>query len=155
MQAGLLNGKSIGFLPLKVHVAEGKEADKRGWPQGTLVIDEWMLLEYACCYLPCNQDSLVEAVSKSGLALPGWAEAALLTETPARRPAPAAKKEEKWLARLDAHIGLHRIGDETGLVRHVVDLLQRRGIGVTFHKGPQDHARNPEFTALTIGRVIF
>src|SRR5450755_2446405 len=33
VQAGLLNGKSIGFLPLKVHVADEKAREKYGWPQ--------------------------------------------------------------------------------------------------------------------------
>jgi hypothetical protein len=28
------------------------------------IIDEWLLLEYACCFLPCNQAAVVEAVSK-------------------------------------------------------------------------------------------
>lgn len=70
VQAGLMNGKSIGFLPTKAHFAEQKEAIKNGWPEGTLIFDEWLLLEYACCFLPANQDSLVEAVSK-GLELPG------------------------------------------------------------------------------------
>jgi hypothetical protein len=34
------------------------------------VIDEWLLLEYAVCYLPCNPDTLVEAVSKGAVELP-------------------------------------------------------------------------------------
>jgi hypothetical protein len=34
------------------------------------VIDEWLLLEYAVCYLPCNPDTLVEAVSKGSVDLP-------------------------------------------------------------------------------------
>jgi hypothetical protein len=32
------------------------------------VIDEWLLIEYACTFLPMNQAALVEAVSKSGIA---------------------------------------------------------------------------------------
>jgi len=28
------------------------------------IIDEWLLLEYACVFLPSNQSALVEAVSK-------------------------------------------------------------------------------------------
>ena len=47
VQAGLLNGKSISFLPLKVHFADEKESKKYGWPPETLVIDEWLHLEYA------------------------------------------------------------------------------------------------------------
>ena len=34
-----------------------------------MVIDEWLLLEYACVFLPANQDALVEAVSKGAVAL--------------------------------------------------------------------------------------
>ncbi len=68
VQAGLLNGKSIGFLPTKAHFADSKEAKKEGWPEGTLVFDEWLLLEYATVFLPANQDALVESVSK-GLSL--------------------------------------------------------------------------------------
>lgn len=64
VQAGLLNGKSIGFLPTKAHFADSKEARKEGWPEGTLVFDEWLLLEYAAVFLPANPDALVESVSK-------------------------------------------------------------------------------------------
>ena len=67
VQAGLLNGKSIGFLPLKVHFPDQAEAGKNGWPADTLVIDEWLLLEYAVCTFGVNQDALVESVSKSGV----------------------------------------------------------------------------------------
>ena len=75
VQAGLLQGKSIGFLPTRIHVPDTKEATERGWGDGVgLVIDEWLLLEYACVFLPANQDALVEAVSKGAVAL----DAALL-----------------------------------------------------------------------------
>ena len=57
MQAGLLNGKSIGFLPLKVHTPDEKEYQKNGWAHDAVkrVIDEWLLIEYACCFLPVNR----------------------------------------------------------------------------------------------------
>jgi hypothetical protein len=72
VQAGLLPGKSIGFLPLEVHVPDEKEVARRGWPDGVrLVIDRWLLLEYACVSLPANQHALVEAVSKGQLRLRG------------------------------------------------------------------------------------
>ena len=77
VQAGLLNGKSIGFLPLKVHLADPKSSEKYGWPPETLVIDEWLLLEYAVCFLPMNQDALVESVSKGAVELPDAFLAAL------------------------------------------------------------------------------
>jgi hypothetical protein len=70
IQAGLLQGKSIGFLPTKVHIPDGKEVQKNGWSDNVgLVIDEWLLLEYACVFLPANQDALVESVAKGELAL--------------------------------------------------------------------------------------
>jgi hypothetical protein len=70
VQAGLLQGKSIGFLPTKVHIPDEKEVQQNRWQEEvSLVIDEWLLLEYACVFLPANQDALVEAVSKG--AMPG------------------------------------------------------------------------------------
>lgn len=70
IQAGLLQGKSIGFLPTKVHAPDNKEVQKNGWADNVdLVIDEWLLLEYACVFLPANQDALVESVAKGSLAL--------------------------------------------------------------------------------------
>jgi hypothetical protein len=65
VQADLLRGKSIGFLPTKVHVPEQKEIDQNGWQKVALVIDEWILLEYACVYLPAQQNAVVEAVGKA------------------------------------------------------------------------------------------
>jgi hypothetical protein len=71
VQAGLLQGKSIGFLPTRVHVPDDDEAKQHGWGDGVrLVIDEWLLLEYACVTLPANQDALVAAVSKGAVELP-------------------------------------------------------------------------------------
>jgi hypothetical protein len=68
--AGLMQGKSIGFLPLKVHVPDDKEVQKNHWDDRVgLVIDEWLLLEYACVFLPANQEALVESVSKGTLEL--------------------------------------------------------------------------------------
>jgi hypothetical protein len=65
-----LQGKSIGFLPTRLHVPTSEEADRNGWGERVgLVIDEWLLLEYACVFLPANQDSLVEAVSKGDVEL--------------------------------------------------------------------------------------
>jgi hypothetical protein len=75
VQADLLRGKSIGFLPTKVHVPDQKEIDQNGWGKAGLVIDEWILLEYACVYLPAQQNAVVEAVGK---AFPG-ASAGLLS----------------------------------------------------------------------------
>jgi hypothetical protein len=70
VQADLLRGKSIGFLPTRVHIPEQREIDQHGWQKVALVIDEWLLLEYACTFLPAQQNAVVEAVSKSQLTLP-------------------------------------------------------------------------------------
>ena len=71
VQAGLLQGKSIGFLPTKVHLPTQQEIKQSGWSEDTrCVIDEWILLEYAATFLPVNQAALVEAVSKGAIDLP-------------------------------------------------------------------------------------
>jgi hypothetical protein len=84
VQAGLLNGKSIGFIPTRARYPTDKEA-----AQGIRrVVEEWLLIEYACCYLPCNQTSIVEAVSK-GLVIPSLVQKALgidLKEVPPASP---------------------------------------------------------------------
>ncbi len=66
-------------MPLKVHFPDPKEASKNGWPADTLIIDEWLLLEYAVCSMPCNHEALTEAVSKAG-ELPQWLQTALGVE---------------------------------------------------------------------------
>src|SRR2546430_9916064 len=66
VKADLLRGKSIGFFPLKVRTPTAEEigndpqlADVR------FIIEEWLLAEYACCYLPMQPNAVVEQVSKS------------------------------------------------------------------------------------------
>src|SRR5262249_6579628 len=46
------------------------ESEARGWSNVDLVIDEWILLEYACTFLPAQQEAVVEAVSKCQVKLP-------------------------------------------------------------------------------------
>jgi hypothetical protein len=104
VQAALLNGKSIGFLPLKVHYTPQAEAEKLGVPVDTRVIDEWLLLEYACVYLPANQEAIVEAVSKGLLDhLPDPLEEALEDLDEQKGPVPyaggpKAPKDHPWNA---------------------------------------------------------
>jgi hypothetical protein len=70
IQNGLMQGKSIGFLRLKSHCPSSHEiAARPELAEVNRIIDEWLLLEYACVFLPANQSALVEAVSK-GLTLP-------------------------------------------------------------------------------------
>ena len=65
IQSGLLLGKSIGFITTKHHTPTDEELRKNPqWEGARRIIDEWLLLEYACVYLPCQQDAVVEAVSK-------------------------------------------------------------------------------------------
>jgi len=74
VKGGLMNGKSIGFLRLKSHAPSSHEIGATPELAGvSRIIDEWLLLEYACVFLPCNQNALVEEVSK-GLAFPGGME---------------------------------------------------------------------------------
>jgi hypothetical protein len=71
VKAGLLQGKSIGFIALKSHAPSSDEiAARPGLADVRRVIDEWLLLEYACVFLPANQAALVEAVSKGAVAVP-------------------------------------------------------------------------------------
>jgi hypothetical protein len=79
VQADLLRGKSIGFLPTAIHVPTREERERakskggdgaNDWEKVDLVIDEWILLEYACVFLPAQQNAVVENVSKSFSAMP-------------------------------------------------------------------------------------
>ena len=59
VQTGLMNGKSIGFLRLKSHAPSSHEIAAVPELAGvTRIIDQWLLLEYACVFLPCNLDRL-------------------------------------------------------------------------------------------------
>src|SRR5205085_1156131 len=65
VQAGLMTGKSIGFLTLKAHAPNDHEIAQRPFLKDVRrIVDQWLLLEYACTWLPVNQDAVVEAVSK-------------------------------------------------------------------------------------------
>jgi hypothetical protein len=72
VKAGLLNGKSVGFIRLKSHAPTSHEIAAKPdlFANVTRIIDEWLLLEYACTFLPTNQDAIVEAVSKSKIKVP-------------------------------------------------------------------------------------
>jgi hypothetical protein len=91
VQADLLRGKSIGFLPTKIHAPSAQELSENNWDKVNLVIDEWLLLEYACTFLPAQQNAVVEAVSKSAVTIPEEFIKAMgldprLFEDSARRP---------------------------------------------------------------------
>ncbi len=66
VQASLLRGKSIGFLPLQLRPPTADEIRQDQQLQNVrFIIEKWLLLEYACCYLPMQPLALVEDVSKS------------------------------------------------------------------------------------------
>jgi hypothetical protein len=111
VQAGLLQGKSIGFLPTRVHIPDDKEVQKNGWTdQVSLVIDEWLLLEYACVFLPANQDALVEAVSKGAMPPDFLAACGLgAAEVPALIGFTAWEEIEKMIQRHVADIDLRAL----------------------------------------------
>jgi hypothetical protein len=83
-QAGLLNGKSVGFPALKKHAPSSHEiAATPDLANVRCIIDEWLLLEYACTFLPCNQDAIVQEVSK------GRKRSALVSKAGNLDPVPA------------------------------------------------------------------
>jgi hypothetical protein len=65
IQAGLLNAKSIGWLPTKVHYADPKEVMAHNWPAQTLVVEEWLLIEYAVGSIGVNPETVTETVTKT------------------------------------------------------------------------------------------
>jgi hypothetical protein len=91
-------GKSIGFLPLKVHTPSDEERQLPGWANVSKVFDEWLLLEYACVFLPAQGNAVVESVGKS--LSPQWLEALGLTTKGAvpYHECPKAPEDRPWNA---------------------------------------------------------
>lgn len=65
LRAGLLNAKSIGFLPLRVRPPTPAEikADPM-YGRVRAVVEHWLLLEYACCFLPVQPLAVVAEMSQ-------------------------------------------------------------------------------------------
>jgi hypothetical protein len=123
VQAGLLQGKSIGFLPTKVHPPEADELKRNAWPHDVrLVIDEWLLLEYACVTLPANQDALVEAVSKGAIELATPLRSALGLPEISVRPIPFLPFAEVERA---VQLQIQTIDIEALTKRTVSDIVER------------------------------
>lgn len=92
VKAGLLRGKSIGFIPLKLRAPTPDEIAKNpAFAKVRYIIEEWLLAEYACCYLPMQPNAVVETVSKSVPAK--WAELLGLPDMPAMAFTPLAAME--------------------------------------------------------------
>jgi hypothetical protein len=66
----LLNANSIGWLPTKAHFADVKEAAKNNWKEGMLIVEEWLLIEYAVGRIPVNSETVVEAITSLDWDLP-------------------------------------------------------------------------------------
>jgi hypothetical protein len=66
VQSGLLLGKSIGFVPLKLHSPTRAEIERHPALKNVrYIIEEWLLAEYACCYLPMQPNAVVEQITKA------------------------------------------------------------------------------------------
>lgn len=61
VRSGLMAGKSVGFVPLEAR-SPTKAEEELGAGR---VTSRWLLVEYACCYLPVNQECVVEEVAKA------------------------------------------------------------------------------------------
>jgi hypothetical protein len=71
IQAGPMQGKSVGFVALKRHAPSYEEIGQDQTPKNaSQIIDEWLLVEYAVTWMPTNPEALVEAVSKGNFELP-------------------------------------------------------------------------------------
>ncbi len=111
VQAGLLTGKSIGFLPTKVRAPTDEEMSRDpALRQVGRIIEEWLLLEYACVYLPAQQNAVVEAVSK-GMSLPDDVKRALNLPDLTLTFTPLTEIEKHIRRRLDA-IDFERVANE-------------------------------------------
>jgi len=59
IQAGLMNGKSVGFIPLKRHSPTEQEVGSNPALKAVRsIVDDWLLLEYACCPIPHPHDTM-------------------------------------------------------------------------------------------------
>jgi hypothetical protein len=68
VRAGLMVGKSIGFLTLEAGPPTDAEVKQHpDWANAYRVVRKWLLLEYCCHWLPVNPDAVVEQVSKGAV----------------------------------------------------------------------------------------
>ena len=96
VQAGLCLGKSIGFLTLESHAPTEEEMRKNpGWVNVRRVITKWLLVEYACTWMPCQPEALVANVSKATRKALGLSEP---EPAPVASPVPASIPFTPWPA---------------------------------------------------------
>lgn len=61
--SGLMTGKSIGFIRLEAR--QPTDEEMKANPRLSRVITKSVLVEYACCWIPVNPDSVITDVNKS------------------------------------------------------------------------------------------
>lgn len=111
VQADVLRGKSVGFLPLEVREPTPEEADAN--PGLQLVIPRSILFEFSVVSVPANPTALVESISK-GQSLGPWTFNVLgRVRKPAQVTKSAPKLDRAALARQLAGLRLdpERIAD--------------------------------------------
>lgn len=86
VQADVLRGKSIGFLPLEMREPTADEL--KSYPDCVNVISRCLLLEYSVVSVPSNPAALVEAVGK-GM---GWDHWGLKVVGKVRQPTPTPRQ---------------------------------------------------------------
>src|SRR5262249_37227551 len=71
VKSGLMTGKSIGVLSLDASPPTAEEVVKNPELANVRrIIRKWLLLEYACAWMPCNQEALCTEVGKSQIKIP-------------------------------------------------------------------------------------
>ncbi len=127
VRAGLLCGKSIGFFPLKARTPTGGEISRRPELKSVrYIIEEWILAEYACCFLPTQPNAIVEEICK---ALPGplpasVAEALQLQQSDTTMSSTAAKAPG-FISCSEIEQALSRYLVAAGLEKQIENALQR------------------------------
>ncbi|MEI7685262.1 MAG: hypothetical protein WCL32_09560 [Planctomycetota bacterium] len=104
VQAGLLLGKSIGFIPLKLR--EPTAAERPTMKSVRFIIESWILVEYACCFLPMQPNAVVEQVLKAARV-----RATPAAPKPATAPTPeqVAQAVRRWFAQPQSAANLEKI----------------------------------------------
>ncbi|MGL4553968.1 MAG: hypothetical protein ACRC33_22640 [Gemmataceae bacterium] len=101
VQAGLCLGKSIGFLPRDSGPPTEEELRQHPeWAGARRIVRHWLLVEYACTWMPCQPEALVANVSK------GLRAALGITAPPA--PAPAAPPDVAFTPEAEVRKALDR-----------------------------------------------
>jgi hypothetical protein len=136
VKSGLMTGKSIGFLSLEASPPAAEEVVKNPELANVRrIIRKWLLLEYACTWMPSNPEALTTEVGKSRLKIPD----AMLTamgldpavvkdlKTQPESPLIVFTPLEEYERRLQKEVGKIDIqGITQTAVQHALDRLRGR-----------------------------